>query len=165
MSLERQIPGENFYSMELTFYPLRFKKMEMFGVALLSQQPGENRGLMVGFQYNTLTDRPRVAMMPSIGEGQLRGPNRLSLTWNKDLIIPKDEIRLRIAVNRPLEAAPTLEVKFWDKDKKDWVAIAQAMPYQATGRSFKLSIFARAGLDSDYELEVDDVIVLERRQE
>lgn len=165
MSMERQIPGENFYSMELTFYPARFRKMEMFGVALLAAQPGDNRGVMVGFQYNTLTDRPRVAVMPSIGEQQLRAPARLSLTWNKDLVVSKEEIRIRIAVNRPPEAPPTLEIKLWDKDKKDWVPCAMGMPYQASGKSFKLSIFARAGLDSDFEFEVDDVIVLERRQE
>jgi tetratricopeptide (TPR) repeat protein len=167
MSLERELPGENLHLVEMKFYPKTYRKVDMFGAMIFNQSGagGGPRGMGIAFRNYSAQNRPQIAPLPAVAEEQLSKQNTLQgFAWNPALNIPRDEIHIRVQIHRPVEAQPTAEIRFWDPEKKEWTPVMQ-LPYVSTGKSFKLAFFVRARLDSEFEFDLDEVIVLERRQE
>jgi tetratricopeptide (TPR) repeat protein len=161
-SLEREIPGKDFRSVEATFYPTVVRKLDAFGVALLIHQGSAGfRGPAARLRFDPALGRPVLSFVPSVAEDQLRKEARW-VTSPLPIVLDSDEIRLRMILYRE-EGGSFIGLDVYDKSKKDWVAAVQRQGFQAPSTSFKLAFFVRTRMNAEYELEVDNVRVLERK--
>jgi len=164
--LEREVPGKDFYSVEATYYPTVVRKLDAFGLALLIPQGGSGggaRGPALRIKFDTALGRPVLAYVANVGEDALRKEQRW-VTSPLPFVVNPDEIRLRIVIERE-EGGSFIGVHVFDKQKNDWVNAMPRQGYQAPTASFKLSLFVRARMSAEFELELDNVRVLERRSD
>lgn len=163
-SLEREIPGKEFRSVEATFYPTVVRRLDGFGVALLIPQGSAGfRGPAARLRFDATAARPVLSFVPSVTEEQLRKEQRW-VTSPLPLILDSDEIRLRLIVYRE-EAGSFIGLEVYDRKKQDWVPAMPRQGFQAPSVSFKLAFFVRTRMNAEYEIELDNVRVLERKGE
>lgn len=161
-SLEREIPGKDFRSLEATFYPTVVRRLDAFGVALLIHQGSAGfRGPAARLRFDTAVGRPVLSFVPSVSEEQLRKEQRW-VTSPLPIVLDPDEIRLRMIVYRE-EGGAFLGLDVYDRKKQEWVPAISRQGFQVPGTSFKLAFFVRTRMSAEYELELDNVRVLERK--
>lgn len=168
VAIERDLAGENLNLVEGTFYPIRFREADhaqMFGFAVLSRSTsgagGNWRGY--GLVFQPVGDRFRMSSgLASLTNEQLHQQTRLSIAWNDKLMLSSAEIRFRVVVRRQA-TGELADVLVWSLEKNDWLTVRQNLPFTLQGPQYKLAFFARGFLDAEYELEIDNVRVLERK--
>jgi tetratricopeptide (TPR) repeat protein len=162
--LERQIPAENFYAMEVTLFPAKVQGAE-FGVSIYyNPQQNTRLGLHVGFNAKT---QPRY-------HPNLSYPKDMDMI-NMDIVrwidiktpIPDPaQVTLRI-VRGEKDRRAVVSLFAWDAPKGDWAPLAKdvAIPI-ATGagasKQWWVSIWGRAMKGQSYALDVDNVRIYER---
>lgn len=162
--LERQIPAENFYAMEVTLFPTKVQGAE-FGVSIYyNAQQNTRLGFHVGFNAKT---QPRYH--PNLAYPKDMDMINMDIVRWVDIKTPlpdPSQVTLRITRGEKDRRA-VMSVFAWDAAKGDWTPLAKdvAVPIgtgAGASRQWWVSIWGRAMKGQSYAFDVDNVRIYER---
>jgi tetratricopeptide (TPR) repeat protein len=159
--LGRDIPGDDFYAVEASFYPEKTDKTE-YGLSLYYNQQGDTRiGFHVGIDvqgkvrfHGTASDprdMDKTDMVTRGGWTEVKTP----------LPNPK-EVTFRLTRGEK-NRQQTLTLWYWDTAKSDWIVAQRDIPANLGGKgTWRVGVFCRAWTNQDVSLSVDNIRVYER---
>lgn len=163
----QQISGEQFYSLEATFYPKTVARLREFGAALLysatPQAPFSGSAFALRFDRNESKLVGHIC--PATNEKMLGEDQPMMLEKLAAMALNQQEIRVKF-MRRQQEQFNYLDIYVWEDATSQWKLVKQQLPFQG-GKDSRVMVvlFARSPNDAAYEFFVDDVRVLERRSD
>jgi tetratricopeptide (TPR) repeat protein len=154
-TLVHDIPGDEFFSLEMTFYPEKIDKTE-FGLAIFhTHQQALLSGFCVGvdvagkvrFSANAL-NRDLDARDMAAGWTEIKTP----------LPNPK-EITIRVTASEK-NRARFFTIWYWNAQKGEWIVAQKETPVNPPRGTWKVAAWAHAWRDQDVLLYVDNIKVL-----
>ncbi len=161
--LEREIPPDDFWALEATFFPEKVERTE-YGMSIYYGRQGT---ALVGFHVGVREGRVRFSPRASY-------PNDMD---RKDMLIPgwtelktplPDPAKVTFRITRTEKNRANLfTIWFWDPAKAEWIAAQKDVTVAggAPGKAlWRIAFFGRAWRDQEYAFSLDDVRVYERER-
>lgn len=157
-SLAHEIPGEEFNSLEMTFYPEKIEKAE-FGLSIFTAEQG---GVHMGFSVG-IDETGKVRYSVNSSDREMDGHD-MAVGWTDvkvPLVNPK-EITMRITAGEK-NRARYFSLWYWSAEKGDWIIAAKDLAMNANARvPWRIAAWVRAWKDRDVLLWVDNIKVLDQ---
>ncbi|MBV8880344.1 MAG: hypothetical protein JO332_10290 [Planctomycetaceae bacterium] len=158
-SLMHEIPGADFYSVEMTFQPEKVEKAE-FGLSIFHTQQGNLRsGFSVGVDA-----AGRVRFHANSSDNDL-DIHDLAVGWTDAKPAPPPglkEITLRVTLTELKNRARAFTVYFWDPAKGDWAAISPPINVSPPRAGWQIGAWVHTLKDHEVLLYVDNIKVLDQ---
>lgn len=157
-SLARDIPGEDFYSLEMTFYPEKVEKAE-FGLFLLHTHQGDVRsGFGVG-----IDSAGKLRMNVNTSDLSL-GAADIVVGWPEVKVSIPDpkEITLRVTLTEAKNRARNFTIWIWDPAKGDWMAAGTPVTVTPPRGTWQIGAWVHSWKDHEVLLYVDNIKVLDQ---
>jgi len=157
-SLARDIPGEDFHSLEMTFVPEKVDKAE-FGLFLLHTHQGDVRsGFGVGVDSaGNLRMNVNTSDLDLSAREIVTGWPQLKVS----LPNPK-EITLRVTLTEGKNRARNFTIWLWDPAKGDWMQAGPPLTVTPPRGTWQIGAWVHAWKDSEVLLYVDNIKVLDQ---
>ena len=157
-SLSHEIAGEEFQSLEMTFFPEKVEKGE-FGLSIFtSDQGGTHLGFSVG-----VGEGGKVRLSVNSSDRDMDGHD-MAVGWT-DVKVPLPnlkEITMRVTAGEK-NRARYFSLWFWSPDKADWILAAKDLAMNANARvPWRIAAWVRAWKDRDVLLWIDNIKVLDQ---
>jgi tetratricopeptide (TPR) repeat protein len=157
-SLSHEIPGEEFNSLEITFFPEKVEKAE-FGLSIFTADQG---GVHTGFSVG-VDEAGKVRLNGNSSDRDMDGHD-MAVGW-ADVKVPlpnPKEITLRVSASEK-NRARYFNLSFWSPEKGDWITAAPPIAMNANARvPWRIAAWVRAWKDRDVVLYVDNIKVLDQ---
>jgi len=157
-SLARDIPGEDFYSLEMTFFPEKTEKAE-FGLFLLHTHQGDVRS---GFGLG-IDSAGKLRMNVNTSDLDLSA-REISAGWPEvKAVIPNPkEITLRVTLAEGKNRARNFTLWIWDPAKGDWVQAGTPLTVTPPRGTWQIGAWVHSWKDHEVLLYVDNIKVLDQ---
>jgi tetratricopeptide (TPR) repeat protein len=157
-SLMRDIPGAEFFSIEITFYPEKVDKAE-FGLSIFHTQQGTmHSGFSVGIDAN---GKARYHMNSSDSDLD-RQDMVTGWTEIKPAIPNPKEITIRVTMTELKNRARAFTVFFRDPAKDDWVAVSPPVTTNPPRGTWQVGAWVHTWANHEVLLYVDNIKVLDQ---
>lgn len=156
-SLSHDIPGDDFYSLEMTFVPEKIDKAE-FGLALFHTHQGTAQsGFCIGVDA-----AGKVRFAPTATNNDLDARDT-TVGWTelKTALPNPKEITIRVTLTEK-QRNRFLNIFFWSAQKGDWIVAHPPVAVNPPRGTWKVAAWAHAWRDQDVLLFVDNIKVLDQ---
>ncbi|HVR86527.1 MAG TPA: tetratricopeptide repeat protein [Planctomycetota bacterium] len=157
-SLMHEVPGADFYSFELTFFPEKVDRAE-YGMSIFHTQQGSLRsGFSVGIDAS---GKPRFQANSSDNDLDIHD---MAVGWQEiktPLPNPK-EITIRVTMTEGKNRARLFTIYFWDPAKADWIAAAAPVTVNPPRAAWQVGAWVHTLKDHEVLLFVDNIKVLDQ---
>ncbi|HZF00118.1 MAG TPA: tetratricopeptide repeat protein [Planctomycetota bacterium] len=157
-SLMHEIPGLNFYSLEMTFQPEKMDRGE-YGLSIFYNQQGNlHSGFSVGIDG---TGKVRYHTNSSDGDLHIHD-TAIGWTDIKAALPNPKEVTIRITLAEQKNRARALQVFFWDPAKTDWTAVSPLITVNPPRSTWQIGAWTHTVTGHEILLYVDNIKVLDQ---
>jgi tetratricopeptide (TPR) repeat protein len=158
-SLMHEVPGADFYSFEITFFPEKVEKAE-FGLSIFHTVQGTlHSGISVGFDGTT--GKARFHANSSDNDLDIHD---MAVGWQEIKVpVPNPkEIKVRVTLTEAKNRARVFTVFFWDPAKSDWISATPPVTVNPPRGAWQVGAWVHSWKDHEVLLYVDNIQVLEQ---